>query len=354
MSKRFAVLSLILFAVFAALFSNSTPTRAQTPLESDPPDKQGNGVVSHPVAAAEQRTAAQRWTEAERAKAEPMEWIAEDAPAEAQAPTQGTPGTMEGQPANPAALAEAQQLYPSAWESLAGEEPDSMGTPGIFTRYPHNYYTSMWTAYPNATIGKLYFTNASGGSSYCTASVISPTVIVTAAHCLYSGGWSSNVVFVPADRFGAAPYGSFTANNFWVMGSWITTGTRNWDVGVVRLNPDAAGRNVSYYTGWLGYAWNYSYVLSLHTIGYASNLSTQYTHLCAAESYYGGSTDVIDMGCDMTYGSSGGPWIMNWGPFSAGYVDAVVSGPGTVFGTTIRGPRFSSANIIPLCGAAGC
>jgi hypothetical protein len=35
-------------------------------------------------------------------------------------------------------------------------------------------------------------------------------------------------------------------------------------------------------------------------------------------------------------------------------VDAVVSGPGTVFGTTIRGPRFSSANIIPLCGAAGC
>jgi V8-like Glu-specific endopeptidase len=354
MSKRIAFLAVLLLAFLVGFFGNTAATNAQALTESNPADKAGDGPVSHAVPAAEQLAAAERWSEAARAEASPMEWAAPDAPAEAEIAPPGPSGMVSGQLPHPDAAREAQAMFPDEWRAVEAPDFGPDGTPGIFTRYGHNLYTQLWTTYPNATIGKLYFTTATGGSSYCTATVISSTVLVTAAHCLYSGGWSTNVSFVPAERFGAAPYGSFTANNFWVMPNWISTGTRNWDIGVVRLNNNSAGRPVSFYTGTMGRTYNQPYVLSLHAIGYASNLSTQYTNLCAAESYYGGSTDVIDIGCDMTYGSSGGPWIMRWGPFTAGFVDAVVSGPGTVFGTTIRGPRFSSANFVPLCNTAGC
>ena len=57
------------------------------------------------------------------------------------------------------------------------------------------------------------------------------------------------------------------------------------------------------------------------------------------------------MGCNMTFGSSGGPWIRNFTPQVSGavnHVNSVVSGgtPGT---NTFYGARFSSGNIVPLC-----
>ena len=66
------------------------------------------------------------------------------------------------------------------------------------------------------------------------------------------------------------------------------------------------------------------------------------------------------MGCNMTYGSSGGPWLRVYRPHESGannYVNAVVSGydacTGT-FGQSFNGPRFTTDNIVPLCNAQGC
>jgi hypothetical protein len=79
-----------------------------------------------------------------------------------------------------------------------------------------------------------------------------------------------------------------------------------------------------------------------------------------AESFYGGATDYISKGCDMTYGSSGGPWIWRFHPYrgwSYNYVYSVVSGPAsrTSVGDNIfTGPRFSVDNIVPICTLMGC
>ncbi|MGB6732885.1 MAG: hypothetical protein WBE84_17205, partial [Xanthobacteraceae bacterium] len=69
----------------------------------------------------------------------------------------------------------------------------------------------------------------------------------------------------------------------------------------------------------------------------------------------GGS--VLNMACNMTFGSSGGPWIKDWG--SGNHVNATVHGyisqtcTGT-FGQEFNGPQFTSGNILMLCNAEGC
>ena len=94
------------------------------------------------------------------------------------------------------------------------------------------------------------------------------------------------------------------------------------------------------------------YQQHLFAVGHPSNLeSGVYSYLCAAEGHYGSYTDYISIGCNMTYGPSGGPWIYKFHPYrswSYDYADSVVSGgtPGT---NVFTGPRFSDDNIGSPC-----
>ena len=129
---------------------------------------------------------------------------------------------------------------------------------------------------------------------------------------------------------------------------------------MIRLaGEQSSGQPVTNYVGWLGRAWNYGYSQYMYSHGYASNLSTQYTNICEGQTYDAPSegTDVVVQGCDMTYGSSGGAWLMNYTPNShaGNNVDSVVSGPHIGdFGRSYVGARFSDQNIVPLCNAIGC
>ena len=73
-------------------------------------------------------------------------------------------------------------------------------------------------------------------------------------------------------------------------------------------------------------------------------------------------SDVLNLACNMTYGSSGGPWIKDYspghfGPYNYvnstvhGYINTTCTGP---FGKVFNGPRFTSNNIAMLCNAEGC
>ena len=113
------------------------------------------------------------------------------------------------------------------------------------------------------------------------------------------------------------------------------------------------------YVGWLGRAWDWDYAQPTSSHGYASNLSPQFTHICAGQTWRSGweGTDVLVQGCDMTYGSSGGGWLIHYMPDShkGNHINGVVSGPHIGdFGNSYVGPRFSSANIVPLCDVAEC
>lgn len=224
-----------------------------------------------------------------------------------------------------------------------------------------NRSTALWKRYPYTAIGKLF---SSGGS--CTASVISPNnIIVTAAHCCYNrgtGSWNGSFAFVPAMRRDTRPFGTFPYTQARVLTDWITAGGRQNDVCVLSLGPNEHGQTVSAVTGWLGRSWNWPSVQHHFAFGYPSNISAGlYKYECSAESYANcGDGSVNAMGCNMTFGSSGGPWVRVFKRFSSGalnYVNSVVSGydacTGT-FGSSFNGARFTTSNIVPLCTAQGC
>lgn len=281
-------------------------------------------------------------------------------------------GKTAGGTATPGAKELARNDFAEAWRYIEEQERAQVetreagasrdGTHGVFTRYAGNLNTQSWQSAPWRKIGKLYFTKPNGSNSYCTANVVSSnSIIATAAHCIYTRGqgFNRNFRFVPAERYGAAPYGSFSWSSASVANGWIGTGGRRHDLGLVRLRNNASNRSVVSYVGWLGRAWNQSYTKLLHSVGYPTNLSSQYTNICAAQSFFSPTegADVLVKGCDMTFGSSGGGWLMNYRPYSNGgnHVNGVVSGPHIgAFGNTYVGPRFSSANIVALCNIQGC
>lgn len=360
----YVLVLLVLLAGTVSTVGAQMPANRLPPVQSGI-DVQPEGAVQWIEASpSQQQQVLDMWTPEARAAAKPLPLPAAS-PGELEGAgleSLGQPGMSLGGLPDPAADSEAQSQFPDAWQisnelSMSEMVAEGIaGTAAVYTGYRVNYHTQMHKYYPYYTVGKLYFTTPSG-NSYCTASVISPNnIIVTAAHCVYSGGWYSNWSFVPADRAGTAPYGSFAWTQAWVLVNWQNTGQTRYDVALIKLGNNSSGKPVTYYTGYLGRSWNYNYVQHHHTQGYPSSFdSGKYTYLCAAESFNGG-TDVLGMGCNMTYGSSGGPWCRNFAPYVSGmvnHVNSVVSGgtPGT---NTFYGARFSDNNIVPLCNAAGC
>jgi V8-like Glu-specific endopeptidase len=393
----FAVICLFVanLPAYSSVQAGSSPQMQAGLSQTTVEQVEGSQTTTIHASAEVQQAAVAMWTREERLAAKPFvapAAIEEEVNASQEdAAFVGRAGFASGGNPNRRADRAAQQEFPEEWEYLlqdleaqataeeAGQDnkayvplisrgasgdvqsaavDETYGTAGVFTSYRANFFSQMHRYYPYRTVGKLYIT----GGGYCSASVISPNnIIVTAAHCVYdtvANEWLPGWTFVPADRNGAAPYGEFPWASATVLNAWINAAgaVRRYDVAVINLGNNEAGRPVTYYTGWLGRSWNYDYVQHLHAIGYPSNLQGGlYTHICAAETFRGG-TDVLGMGCNMTFGSSGGPWIRVYAPYRSGalnYVNSVVSGgtPGT---NTFYGPRFSSNNIVIVCNIAGC
>lgn len=309
----------------------------------------------------------------------PVNWdeargdVTEDANAEGAAATSlGVAG--ETQPGRPSPMAdqEAQQLYPEDWARLeqgarmeqldaAPDDIGTLGTKDVFTQYCENC-GPLHKQWPQRTVGKLF-----SNSGSCTASVVSPNnVIVTAAHCCYNRSakkWAFGWRFAPAYKDGNAPYGMFNWQSARILPRWISHGDRKSDVCVIKLRNNASGKGVTHYTGWLGRMWNHGTNQLHHSVGYPGNIGNgNKQEICVSESFKPsnscGGASVLNTGCSMTYGASGGPWIVGYrgGP---NRVNSVVSGydntscTGT-FGKTYNGPRFTSDNIKKLCDQIGC
>lgn len=307
------------------------------------------------------------WTKQALLDAKPMplpEYSDTDAPVDDTA-VLGEPGMVEGAAPGAEVDAVAMADFPEEWKALAYDAnvpvmDEPYGTANVYTSYLSNWFVYFHNYFPFRAIGKLYF---SGG--YCSASVISPNnIIVTAAHCVYNtdtNAWYTGWAFYPAYRNGVVPFGGFAYSSATVLTAWqsatSSSAGRRYDVALIKLKNNSAGRGVTYYTGYLGRSWNYGNVMNLTAFGYPSNLTygTLYTYQCHAETFYS-STDVIGMGCNMTYGSSGGPWIRVFYPWTAGarnFVTSVVSGGNPSY-PTFYGAKFTSNNIVPLCSAVGC
>lgn len=227
--------------------------------------------------------------------------------------------------------------------------------PPPFTRHAVWTIANYMTKWPFITIGKLFFTQY-GVNYVCSAAVIgkdyNSNSIMTAGHCLHKGdnkttGWSTNVVFVPAYRDGTAPFGQWTASILSVRTPWYVSADAAKDVGAARLNKNSAGKTITQVVGYLGFAWNQSRVLHWWALGYPaqSPFNGQRMIVCQAsyayDSPFGSTPKPMGIGCDMTGGCSGGPWV--WQFATNNYLNGVNSHRRSGYTKEIFSPYFDSA-----------
>lgn len=340
-------------AVQAAPGAPGEPPRAFVPvLSSGSPQAASNFVLKSENAAAPVDTAAY-WTAERMMAAEPLDLLlapdvdlaAVDA-ADAAGEVQGASGVFPSKLPDPKALALAQELYADQWAML--EEIDAAGAPvegaavdeslawresPPFTRYSVNYYGESWKQFPYKAMGRLFFTIPGRGNASCSASSAGGRSVWTAGHCLYTReiGWHTNIVFVPAYRYGVAPYGKFYETNAIVSYEWWANEDHAYDIGMVIVG-NRNGMKLSQWVGNLGFQYNRSGTQQFFAFGYPGNIgSGRYLIACAARTqtrYAIAGPDPVGIGCDMTQGSSGGPWLVGFFPYAAGsinYVNGVVS-----------------------------
>ncbi|OGO34970.1 MAG: hypothetical protein A2W35_20365 [Chloroflexi bacterium RBG_16_57_11] len=211
--------------------------------------------------------------------------------------------------------------------SLGGEgslEPSGYTYPAPFTRYENfNKYKN----YPYITVGKLFFTQ-SGVNYVCSAASIGNYAIWTAGHCVHAGdgssySWSYNVVFVPGYQNGKALKGQWKYYNLWTKTDWYYNRDYRYDMGGALLKKKD-GYKISQKVGNLGFAYNVGLNKHWHVIGYpaAAPFNGLTQQICTASYAYSdaafGSPYPSAIGCDLTGGASGGPWITNFGGLGYG------------------------------------
>ncbi len=188
--------------------------------------------------------------------------------------------------------------------------------PAAHTAQPHTsggQAVANTLVYPYRVCGKIFFTQ--GGKDLAgSASMVSPNVLLTAGHCVYSGGWSTNFVFYPSygKRAATDPAYKFNYNYLAAWTAWTTKATRQFDYGYAWM-PSSPGNIV----GWLGLLWNAANAgRTWHAVGYPATPNPPFNGNTMDEAVgsvaSSGTAGTIGLTDDnMEHGSSGGPWITN-------------------------------------------
>lgn len=196
------------------------------------------------------------------------------------------------------------------------------------------------------TAGRVFFT-MDGQDASCSGNVVESgngSVVVTAGHCVkYQGGWHTDWVFVPGYDNGAAPHGEWAAEQTMTTPQWEADEDMNHDVGMAVVE-EKNGRTVADTVGAQQIAFNGERGQEMYSFGYP-----------AAEPYDGSTltycnggtftdpllTDDHGMNCDMTGGSSGGPWFSSFDPETGTGVQESVNSFGYTFLPNVMfGPYF--------------
>ncbi|MGW3661077.1 trypsin-like serine peptidase [Streptomyces sp. NPDC005151] len=237
------------------------------------------------------------------------------------------------EPLDGGVLAEADAMPPKGMTpptaSTAGDLGIQAAEVSVSQQVPGS--TITW---PLNVVGKLFVTMPDGSQGQCSASVIvsnTKSALWTAAHCIHDGmsnaaGFYSNVLFVPAYRNGAEPWGRWEAANLIVPTSFADGDIDKMldaDMGSVILKPLAPYGNIQDAMGGYGYRFGFDtdyngvYTFGYPTEGYnrpGSDFNNgEYMMYCQ-----GNTEDAVPffpldnrlkMDCDMGRGSSGGPFL---------------------------------------------
>lgn len=167
-----------------------------------------------------------------------------------------------------------------------------------------------------STAGRVFF-NYGGRQASCSGNAVTSgnkSVVMTAGHCVkLDGAWHTDWVFVPAYDNGNAPYGTWTARATLATPQWTATEDINYDVGAAVVNP-LNGQSLTDVVGGQGIAFNQARGQDMYAFGWpaADPYDGSEMIYCSGRTFDALISDGIGMTCDMTGGSSGGPWFLDF------------------------------------------
>lgn len=201
-------------------------------------------------------------------------------------------------------------------------------------------------ATPVSHIGKVFFTL--GGQDYvCSGNALvsaNESTVATAGHCVNEGpgSYASRWIFVPAYVNGSAPYGEWTATDLYAPTQWTSQGDISYDTGFAIMST-LGGRTLTDTVGASGVAFNQSRGLSYTAFGYpaASPFNGESLYSCSGRATADpfGQSQSQGIPCNMTGGSSGGPWFTGG---SSGTQNSVNSFGYNSVANTMFGPYWGS------------
>ena len=314
-----SLLAGILLLTAVVLFLSGKPGAAsQSEPATTPRNDPGGGNVSTRGIKVLSSSESQPWTRERMLAAQPypLETITSEPEYSLQLNRpQGEPTFLAGSP--PAADQQEVAVQPLS-QSTSLAAASGYDYPAPFARY-QNF--DSYQVYPYTTVGVLFFKQY-GADYRCSAASIGNSAIWTAGHCIHIGdnqaeGWSTNLVFAPAYKNGSTPYGVWSTSYLTTKGFWYEFGDLRFDMGGALLN-EWNNQTISEVVGSLGFAYNLANGLHWMNFGYPSappfDGSTQ--QICAASFAYADTSMPkpypVAMGCDMTKGSSGGPWVLSF------------------------------------------
>jgi hypothetical protein len=143
---------------------------------------------------------------------------------------------------------------------------------------------------------------------------------LTAAHCVYSKGFATNIEYVPGYHDGKQPYGAWPVRAITVASGWRLSRDPDLDFAFLTL-ASLGGRPIQARTGGLTIGFTRWYSEKIEAIGHDDTEADPIR--CATRSFRF-RTGQMEFYCHgFRAGTSGGPWIIGY--------DAK-SGTGTVFG----------------------
>ena len=299
---------------------------------------------------------------------------AEAASAAAAGPSGVSPGAVGTGKTSPVTIPGASALDSGQDTGIA---PQEYGTnKQVYTTSQTNANGDLTTRYyPFRAAGRLWF-KIGTGSYVCSASLVKPGIIVTAAHCVANYGKKQ---FYTAWQFaagydkGVAPYGIASYKTVYVPTVYYNGTDSCYQAGVVCQNDVAVivlSSNVGTSAGWFGYGYgNYNFANNqalITQLGYPVALDGgTWQERTDSQGYVSTMAGNTVIGSLQTGGSSGGPWVTNLGmapslsgtSFGSGSVHNVVVGV-TSWGYTSDvykqqgAAPFTSSNIQSLISAA--
>jgi V8-like Glu-specific endopeptidase len=167
------------------------------------------------------------------------------------------------------------------------------------------------------TVGRVFFTYQ-GRTASCSGNAVTSgnkSTVITAGHCVkLDGAWHTNWVFVPGYNNGNRPYGTWTARQTLATAQWAASEDINHDVGAAVVN-QLNGQSLTDVVGAQGIAFNQARGQAMYSFGYpaASPYNGERLIYCSGTviNDFLLSSD-IGMNCNMTGGSSGGPWFLGF------------------------------------------